>query len=238
MITRDLTLVTNTYPVFLKATTENEQGIHLTKTLSEIKKDGYTSTRKYYDEFNSALNRFVLDCFNSACEAEEYYKYEGQRPNEYIRFYKIDSGYYLMILQAEPYTILLNYEQVDDAEVINKIPMIPNYNVHVRNHRQNNKTFKVTNTYNAFLNYASLHNTYPNLSANAPFFNCFFDSIKDVDLSKRYGKIRFASDVNEPKTNGRYNYFYYIVEEDNQNDIVIIVDYFQTMVKIRNDLND
>ena len=231
-------MVTNTYPVFVKATSENEEGIHLTKTLSEIRRGDYTSTKIYFNEFNSVLNRFVWDCFNNACESEEYYKYEGQMPNEHIRFYKIDSGYYLMVLQADPYTILLNYDEVDDAEVINKIPMIQNYDIHVRNYSQNNKKFKVTNTYNAFLNYTSTHGIHQNLGANGPFFSCFFDSIRDIDLSKSYGKIRLALNVNEPETKGKCNYFYYIVEEDTPNDIVIIVDYCQIMYKVSNELND
>ncbi len=55
-----------------------------------------------------------------------------------------------------------------------------------------------------------------------------------VDLRKEYGKIKLVSDVEKPKTKGGYNYFYYIVEEDAQNDIVIIVDYFQSELKFRN----
>lgn len=75
---------------------------------------------------------------------------------------------------------------------------------------------------------------YPSLKANAPFFNCFFDSIGYVDLRNEYGKIKLVSDVKKPKSKGGYNYFYYIVEEDAQNDIVIIVDYFQSEFEFKN----
>lgn len=107
-------------------------------------------------------------------ETDDYYKYWGQRSNEHIRFYKIDNDYYLIILQVEPFTILLNYEKADDTDFITKIPMVRDYNIHVRKYIQNNKKFKVINTYNAFLNYTSKNGIRQNKEANNPFFACFF----------------------------------------------------------------
>lgn len=234
MYTRDSTIVTNTYPVFKKSMRDNEKGVYLSKTLSEIKKDNYTSTKKYMDEFNLALNNFVRDCYDSA---REYYRNSDSSSNENIRLFKIDDGYYLYILQSKPYTILLNYEKVDNnTETINKIPMISNYEIHVREHEQVDKVFKVINTYNAFLNYTSMNGINQNLDANDLFFNCFFDSIKDVDLSKIYGHARRTINVNHQKKIGNeYHYFYYVVEEDDQSDIVIILDYYSYSLKLKND---
>lgn len=235
MHTRDLTIVTNTYPVFKRSMNDNENGIYLSKTLSEIKKNSYMTTKEYMDDFNLALNKFVKDCYDSASETDDYYRYEGSGPNEHLRYYKIDDGYYLLVMQSDPYTILLNYEKADGTDIIMKIPRVSNYAIHVRELEQGDKTYKVINTYNAFLNYTSTYGIHQNLGANGPFFKCFFDSIKEVDLSKRYGRTRRALDVNKPMTGNEYNHFYYVVEEDKQNDIVIIADYGASALKLKND---
>lgn len=235
MFSEDLTIITNTYPVFKKSMSDNENGNYLSEKLSDIEKQNYETTKEYMDIFNSALNEFVKEIYDNACDKESFYRYENSRPNENLKLCDIGNGYFLYILQADPYTILLNYEKADLINIVTKIPYVRNYDKHVREYKQGDKTYKTTNTYNAFLNYTSINNIRQTLDANDPFFKCFFDSIKEVDLKKRYGCTRRAIDVNNPKTDEGYNHFYYVVEEDKQNDIIIIVDYFSSSLKFKND---
>jgi hypothetical protein len=235
MFSKDLTIITNTYPVFKKSMKDNEDGNYLSQPLSVIKKKNYATTKEYMDEYNSALNEFVKGIYDCVCDKGSFYQYVESGPNEKLKLCDIGNGYYLYILQSDPYTILLNYEKADSINVVTKIPYVSNYNIHVQKYVQGDKTYKSTNTYNAFLNYTLINGIYPNLEANDPFYECFFDSIREVDLSKRYGCTRRALDVNNPKTGDKYNHFYYVVEEDRKSDIIIIVDYYSSPMKMKND---
>lgn len=235
MFSKDLTLITNTYPVFKKSMKDNENGNYLSQPLAFIKKKNYATTKEYMDKFNSVLNEFVKENYDRACDKGCFYQYVGSGPDENLKLCDIGNGYYLYILQSDPYTILLNYEKADSIDGVTKIPSVSNYNIHVREYVQEDKTYKSTNTYNAFLNYTLINKIYPNLEANDPFYSSFFDSINKVDLSKRYGYTRRALDVNNPKCDDGYNHFYYVVEEDKQNDIIIIVDYYSSGLKFKND---
>jgi hypothetical protein len=187
MFSKDLTIITNTYPVFKKSMKDNENGNYLSQPLAFIKKKNYATTKEYMDKFNSELNEFVKENYDRAYDKGCFYQYEGSGPDENLKLCDIGNGYYLYILQSDPYTILLNYEKADSIDGVTKIPFVWNYHVHVREYKQGDKTYKSTNTYNAFLNYTSINGIYQNLDANNPFLNVFLIQLKKLISARNTG---------------------------------------------------
>ncbi len=227
-------VVTNTYPVFKKAMIDNENGLCLSKDLSKVKKNNYTNFKKYMDEFNTALNNFVCDCYDNAYPQEQFVD-DLIIPGVNTRYYEIDNEYFLYTIKTDLYFILLNYGQFRDVEHVRKIPSVSNYDIHVKKLKQMGNDYEVTNTYNSFLNFTFYNDIYQNLDANDPFYECFFHSIENVDLSLHIGNERRANDVNYLSGKYRYSYFVYVVVKGVKENVIIIVDYYPSNFRFKND---
>ena len=226
--------VTNTYPVFKKAMKDNEKGLCLSNDLSKVGRKDYTSMKKYMDEFNTTLNSFICDCYNNT-DPQEQFVDNTVISGINTRYYEIDNGYILYTLKTDLYFILLNYGKLEDVKYIKKIPRVSNYDTHVRGLRHNGNYYEVTNTYNSFLKFTSYNGIHQNLEANGPFYECFFDSIKDVDLDLHIGNERRANDVNYLQGRSRYSYFVYVVVKGINENVILIVDYYPTNLHFKND---
>lgn len=227
MHTKGILNVTNTYPVFIKASTENENGYYFSTNLSNIKKKGFEKNKEYIDSFNLELNKFVEECYY---KADDYYLGKQINSNAALIFYKGDYGISLYTLKTNNYLILLNFGKFKDNEDISEIPDIKNYNIHVKNYSQSDKVYKVINTYNSFVNFSDINELYPNKEVNKPFFDSFLKSIENIDLSLNKVERRIR-EQNFVKLEGVYTYFKYIVVDD----LIIIVDYFNTHLQFIND---
>jgi len=227
MHTRGILKVTNTYPVFVKASTENEYGLYFSTNLSDIKKKGYEKRKEYMDCFNLELNKFVEECYY---RAEDYYLGKQINSNVAFIFFKGDYEISLYTLKTNNYLILLNFGNFKFNDDISEIPDIKNYDIHVKEFSQEKQLYRVTNTYNSFLNFSDINDLYLNNELNSSFFDSFIKSIENVDLSLNKAERRVC-EQDFLKVKGVYTYFNYIVVED----LIIITDYFKTSLYFKND---
>lgn len=227
MHTRGILKITNTYPVFVKAITENENGLYFSINLSNIKKKDYEKIKEYTDCFNLELNKFVEECYD---RAEDYYLGKQINSNVVFILFKGDYEISLYTLKTNNHLILLNFGYFKFNDNINEIPDIKDYNKHVKEFSQGKHLYRVTNTYNSFNNFSVINDMHSYKELNSSFFDSFIKSIEKVDLRLNKAERR-VSEQDFFKENGVYTYFNYIVVED----LIIITDYFKTSLYFKND---
>lgn len=229
MYTKDCLLVANTFPVFKKAIIDNEKGVYFSNELSFIRKDVYDSTSEYLFDFNMALNQFIANCYN---DKDSFFIEHEINSSANFRFYEVDNGYYLYLLKTEFYFIFLNYGKITDMESVHKIPHFKNNDSLSRCIKKEGKFFAITNTYDSFLSFADINGIKPNLNANELYYESFINSIYETDLLPSIGEVKGTIDIFHSKEKGIFKGFNYIVLEDVVNDIIIILDYYETVFKV------
>ncbi|MDF2678771.1 MAG: hypothetical protein K0Q97_3125, partial [Bacillota bacterium] len=199
-------------PVFKKAMGDNQNGHYISEELAKIQRNKYKYYSDYANDFNLELNKYIKHC------------YDKIEPLEGLGLLFFVDNYYFILLEAEDYTILLNYDKKVENNMLQLIPHVSKYEVHVKEYEQNNKMYKVTNTYFSFLNYTDFNFFPQTIESNEPFYDSFFNSIKNEDLEIDLGKLRTIEDSNSMSTDK----FKYIVIEDEvfkEKSMIIIVDY-------------
>lgn len=229
MYTNDLLLVANTYPALKKSIIDNEKGKYISRDLAYIKKYEYNSNLDYMFDFNIALNKFIADCHDNP---DAFYIEHGVSTKANMRFYEIIDSYYLYVLKTEYYFILLNYGKITDLEYVHKIPHFKRHDWLSRNIRKEGKFYTVTNTYDSLLSFSEINGIKPNLNANELFYDCFFSSIVDIDLKLSTGEVKSAVDVINSAEKRIFKGFNFIVIDDFKNEIIIILDYYETVFKL------
>ena len=222
---RGILKVTSTYPVFVKASTENESGLNFSINLSNVKKKDYKKTIEYMDRFNLELNKYVEECYD---RAEDYYLGKQNDSNVIFILFKGEYEISLYTLKTNNHLILLNFGNFKFNDIINEIPDIKDYDLHVKEFSRGNKLFRVTSTYDSFQKFSDINDIYPNKELNKTFFDSFIKSIENIDLSlnKAERKVR---DQDFFKVNEENTYFNYIVVGD----LIIITDYFKTSLYLK-----
>jgi len=217
---RGILKVTSTYPVFVKASTENESGLNFSMNLSNVKKKDYKKRTEYMDRFNLELNKYIEECYD---RAEDYYLGKQNDSNVVFILFKGEYEISLYTLKTNNHLILLNFGNFKFNDIISEIPDIKDYDLHVKELSRGKQLYRVTSTYDSFQKFSDINDIYPNKELNKTFFDSFIKSIENIDLSLNKAERK----VNEQdffKVNEENTYFNYIVVGD----LIIITDYFKT----------